>query len=181
MFRIIEHIARVRSRMPVSVNSAQLAHRDEPRPLTSLVLGLLSGLLSGLLLGLHRSWATTGRKLPGSNLGLWRKKSLQASGRIGIESPVSRATQMRRARTCRSRRPSGGRSAVGDADRRLHPGSPAFLAIVEQMFDHAAAGLPAATRWVAIILLLRAWFEVFRRSTNFPRRRPPDRGRRNRT
>ena len=32
--------------------------------------------------------------------------------------------RMRRARTYRSRRPSGGRSAPGDVDRGLHPGSP---------------------------------------------------------
>jgi hypothetical protein len=38
------------------------------------------GLLAGLLSGLHRSWATTGRKLPGSNLGLWRKKIIAGIG-----------------------------------------------------------------------------------------------------
>ena len=32
--------------------------------------------------------------------------------------------RMRRARPCRSRRPSCGRSAPGDVDRGLHPGSP---------------------------------------------------------
>ena len=34
------------------------------------------------------------------------------------------AIRMRRARPCRSRRPSGGRSPPGDVDRGLHPGSP---------------------------------------------------------
>ena len=41
-----------------------------------------------------------------------------------IAQVVTVARRMRRARTYRSRRPSGGRSALGDLDRGPHPGSP---------------------------------------------------------